>query len=105
MFENLLYEKKESIAVITINRPAVRNALNSQTVRELGAAFEQSKKDSDVRVVILTGSGEKAFVAGADINELAIQSPVSGKDYALSGQGIFDSIENLGKPVIAAVNG
>jgi enoyl-CoA hydratase len=105
MFENLLYEKHDGIARISINRPAVRNALNSQTVRELGAAFEQAKNDAEVRVVILTGSGEKAFVAGADINELAVQSPVSGKDYALNGQSIFDSIENLGKPVIAAVNG
>src|SRR4029077_10661336 len=98
MFENLLYEKKEAIAVITINRPAVRNALNSQTVRELGAAFDQAKKDNDVRVVILTGAGEKAFVAGADINELATQTPVGGKKYALAGQSVFDAIENLGKP-------
>src|SRR5215467_5269820 len=105
MFENLLYEKRDAIAIVTINRPAVRNALNSATVRELGAAFDQAKNDAGVRVVILTGSGEKAFVAGADINELAVQSPVGGKEYALSGQGIFDSIENLGKPVIAAVNG
>ncbi len=105
MFENVLYEKREAIAVITINRPSVRNALNAQTVRELGSAFEQAKADSGVRAIILTGAGEKAFVAGADINELSVQSPVSGKEYALSGQSVFDSIENLGKPVIAAVNG
>jgi enoyl-CoA hydratase len=105
MFENLLYEKKDGIAFITVNRPAVRNALNSQTVRELGAAFDQARNDADVRVVILTGSGEKAFVAGADINELATQTPVAGKQYALAGQSVFDAIENLGKPVIAAVNG
>jgi enoyl-CoA hydratase len=105
MFENLLYEKKESIAVITINRPALRNALNALTVRELGTAFEQAKGDHDIRVVILTGAGEKAFVAGADINELAVQTPVGGKAYASAGQTVFDSIENLGKPVIAAVNG
>lgn len=105
MFENLLYSTRDGIATITINRPAVRNALNAQTVRELGEAFAQAGKDAAVRVVILTGSGEKAFVAGADINELAVQSPVSGKEYALSGQAVFDSIENLGKPVIAAVNG
>jgi enoyl-CoA hydratase len=105
MFENLLYEKKDAIAFITVNRPAVRNALNSQTVRELSAAFDQAKNDADVRVAILTGSGEKAFVAGADINELATQTPVAGKQYALDGQAVFDSIENLGKPVIAAVNG
>jgi enoyl-CoA hydratase/carnithine racemase len=105
MFENLLYEKHDGIARITINRPAVRNALNAQTVRELGSAFEQAKNDAEIRVAILTGAGDKAFVAGADINELAVQDPVSGKEYAMAGQAIFDSIENLGKPVIAAVNG
>jgi enoyl-CoA hydratase len=105
MFENLLYEKREAIAIITVNRPAVRNALNSATVRELGAAFEQAKNDAAVRVVILTGAGEKAFVAGADINELAVQNPAGGKEYALAGQRIFNAIEGLGKPVIAAVNG
>ena len=105
MFENLLYEKRDAIAIITINRTAVRNALNSATVRELGAAFEQAKNDGSVRVVILTGAGEKAFVAGADINELAVQTPAGGKEYALAGQAVFNSIENLGKPVIAAVNG
>src|SRR5688572_12765749 len=105
MFENLTYEKKDGIARVTVNRPAVRNALNGQTIRELKTAFEQAKADDEVRVVILTGSGEKAFVAGADINELATQTPVVGKEYALAGQAVFDSIENLGKPVIAAVNG
>jgi len=105
MFEHLLYEKKDAIAIITVNRPAVRNALNAATVRELRAAFEEAKKDDAARVVILTGAGEKAFVAGADINELAVQNPVSGKEFALAGQAVFDAIENLGKPVIAAVNG
>jgi len=88
-----------------VNRPAVRNALNSATMRELRAAFEQAKADEAVRVIILTGSGDKAFVAGAEINELAKLSPVEGRDYSLAGQAIFDFIENLGKPVIAAVNG
>jgi len=105
MFENLLYSTNSGIATITVNRPAVRNALNSATMRELRAAFEQAQADEAVRVIILTGSGDKAFVAGADINELAKLSPVEGRDYSLAGQAIFDFIENLGKPVIAAVNG
>ena len=105
MFENLLYEKKNGIGYVTVNRPAVRNALNALTVRELKTVFEQAKNDDEVRVVILSGSGGKAFVAGADINELATQTPVNGKDYGLAGQAVFNSIEQLGKPVIAAVNG
>ena len=107
MFENLLYEKREAeaIVVITVNRPSVRNALNSATVRELGAAFEQAKDDPAVGVVILTGAGEKAFVAGADINKLEMQTPVGGKEYAIVGQEVFNAIENLGKLVIAAING
>jgi enoyl-CoA hydratase len=105
MFENLLCQTNSGIATITVNRPAVRNALNSATMRELEAALEQARSDDAVRVIILTGSGDKAFVAGADINELATLSPVEGRDYSLAGQAIFDFIENLGKPVIAAVNG
>ena len=105
MFENLLYSTNSGIATIIVHRPAVRNALNSSTMRELRAAFEQAQADEAVRVIILTGSGDKAFVAGAEINELAKLSPVEGRDYSLAGQAIFDFIENLGKPVIAAVNG
>lgn len=105
MFENLIYEVKDRIAYVTLNRPTVRNALNAKTIEELKFAFEQIKKDEGVRVVILTGSGEKAFAAGADINELAVQSPAGGKEFALAGQAVFDAIEQLGKPVIAAVNG
>src|SRR2546428_6131697 len=105
MFENLITEHKQGIARVTVNRPAVRNALNSATMKELRAVFEQLKTDDEIRVVILTGSGEKAFVAGADINELATLAPVGGRDYSLAGQAVFAGIERLGKPVIAAVNG
>ncbi len=105
MYENLLYEVRDSIAFVTIDRPKVRNALNAQTVAELRQAFGEAKSDAGVRVAILTGGGEKAFVSGADINELAVQTPVPGKEWALSGQATFDFIEELGKPVIAAVNG
>jgi len=104
-FENILLEKKNSIAYVTVNRPKVLNALNGATVEELRAAFHDIKKDAETRVVILTGSGEKAFVAGADIGELAQRDPVSGKEFAQRGQSVFNLIENLGKPVIACING
>src|SRR4051812_34845169 len=104
-FDNLLLERDGPVALLTINRPKVLNALNSQTLNELRHAVLELKADEQVRVVILTGAGEKAFVAGADINELAVQSPASGRDHALAGQHVFDLIENLGKPVIAAING
>src|SRR3989449_7755658 len=105
MFENLIYEKKNGLAYITVNRPAVRNALNAQTIRELKVAFEQARNDDEVRVVIISGAGDRAFIAGADINELATQTPVPGKEFSLAGQAVFNLIEQLGKPVIAAVNG
>lgn len=104
-FENLTFEKKDSIAYITINRPKVLNALNRVTIQELQLAFEQAKDDSTIRVVILTGSGEKSFVAGADINELQPLDSVGAKNHALKGQAVADYIENLGKPVIACING
>lgn len=104
-YENLLLEEKSSIAYVTINRSKVLNALNSATIEELRAAFTDIKSDANIRVVILTGSGEKAFVAGADINELAQRDAVSGKEYAARGQSVLDLIENLGKPVIACING
>ena len=104
-FETILLEKKNSIAYVTINRPKVLNALNMATMEELRAAFHDIKNDAGIRVVILTGSGEKAFVAGADISELAKQDAVSGKMYAHKGQSVLNLIENLGKPVIACING
>jgi enoyl-CoA hydratase/carnithine racemase len=104
-YENILLEKKNAIAYVTVNRPKVLNALSLATMEELGAAFLEIKDDSAIRVAILTGSGEKAFVAGADIGELAKQDPVSGKKFAHRGQAVLDLIENLGKPVIACVNG
>jgi enoyl-CoA hydratase len=104
-YENLLYEVKDQIATITFNRPKVLNALNRKTVGELGDALNLARQDSAVRVLILTGAGEKSFVAGADINELAQRTPVDGKDFSLFGQGIFHRLETMGKPSIAAING
>src|SRR3984893_2857993 len=104
-FDNILLEKKNAIAYVTVNRPKVLNELNMATVEELGVAFQEIKNDSSIRVAILTGAGEKAFVAGADIGELAKQDAVSGKEYAHRGQAGLDLIENLGKPVIACING
>jgi enoyl-CoA hydratase/carnithine racemase len=104
-FANLLIERDGATATVTINRPKVLNALNTQTLDELRRAILELKQDDHVRVVIVTGAGEKAFVAGADINELAVQTPTSGREHALAGQHVFDLIENMGKPVIAAING
>ena len=104
-FENLLVERDGGVAILTINRPKVLNALNSQTLDELRRAILDLKRDDSVRTVILTGAGEKSFIAGADINELATQTPVSGREHAMAGQHILDLIEHMGKPVIAAING
>ena len=104
-FDNLLIERDGAAATITINRPRVLNALNAQTLDELRRAILELKHDEGVRVVIVTGAGEKAFVAGADINELAVQTPTGGREHALAGQHVFELIENMGKPVIAAING
>lgn len=104
-FENLLIERDGAVAVVTINRPKVLNALNGQTIDELRRAMLDLQGDAGVRAIVLTGAGEKSFVAGADINELAVLTPVQGKEHARKGQGVFDLIEQLGKPVIAALNG
>jgi enoyl-CoA hydratase len=104
-FDNLLVDRDGAIAVITINRPKVLNALNTQTLDELRRALLELKQDDTVRVLIVTGAGDKAFVAGADINELGVQTPTSGREHALTGQQVFDLLETIGKPVIAAING
>jgi len=104
-FDNLLIERDAAVAIITINRPKVLNALNVSTLDDLRRAVLELKRDDGVRAIVITGAGDKSFVAGADINEFAAKSPASGRDQALGGQHVFDLIENLGKPVIAAVNG
>ena len=102
---NVLYEKKNGIAYVTVNRPKVLNALNTPTWKDLRTAFEDARDDAAVRGVILTGAGNKAFVAGADISELAQASGFEAEQSSRFGQGVLDLIEDLGKPVIAAVNG
>ena len=102
---NVLYEKKASIAYVTVNRPKVLNALNTPTWTDLRAAFEDAKSDASVHGVILTGAGDKAFIAGADISELANVDAYDAEESSRFGQGVLDLIENLGKPVIAAING
>jgi enoyl-CoA hydratase len=104
-YENLLVERDDAVLIVTFNRPAVLNALNAQTLDEFSAVIEDVRRDDAVRVVIVTGAGEKSFIAGADINELAVQTPVAGREHARRGQALFDRVERLGKPVIAAVNG
>ena len=105
-FENILIEKDGKTAIITINRPESLNALNHKTIQELSNTFEHLNNDSSVRVIILSGSGEKSFVAGADIKEFADFGTNEAENLARNGQQtLFNKIENLGKPVIAAVNG
>jgi enoyl-CoA hydratase/carnithine racemase len=102
---NVIYEKKNGFAYVTLNRPKVLNALNTPTWTDLRTAFADAKADAGVRGVILTGAGEKAFIAGADISELAHVDAYDAEESSRFGQGVLDLIENLGKPVIAAVNG
>jgi len=104
-YAHLLVAIDGAVATVTVNRPKVLNALNAATLTELGEAMRGLRADASVRVVILTGAGDKAFVAGADINELAALTPDAGKAHAELGQRVFDLVEQLGKPVIAAVNG
>ena len=104
-YRNLLTEDRGAIRTITINRPDKLNALNRETIGELTLAFEQARHDDAVRVVVLAGAGEKAFVAGADISELATLSPIEARDRARQGQALMRNVETLGKPVIARIQG
>jgi enoyl-CoA hydratase/carnithine racemase len=103
--ENVAYAKKGAIAYVTLNRPKVLNALNTKTWQDLKTAFEDAREDAAIRGVILTGAGDKAFIAGADISELTNLTAVEAEKSSAFGQSVLDLIENLGKPVIAAVNG
>jgi enoyl-CoA hydratase len=104
-YESLLYEVTGALARITVNRPDKLNALNGAVIAELDRAIGEVERDPTIRGVILTGAGPKAFVAGADIGEIASQGPVDGKARALEGQRVFRRLERCGKPVVAAVNG
>lgn len=104
-FKNLLVEKSEHYALVTINRPAKLNALNTETILELGQAMQALNDDETIRAIILTGAGEKAFIAGADISQITSLDSQSGKSFALRGQKVFHEIERMKKPVLAAING
>jgi enoyl-CoA hydratase len=104
-YENLLLERIGAVATLTVNRPKVLNALNGPTLRELGAAFDAVEADPGIRCLVVTGAGEKAFVAGADINELAKMQPLQAKDLAFAGQKVFGRLEHMSKPSIAMING
>jgi enoyl-CoA hydratase len=104
-YENIRLEKSGSLAVVTLDRPKVLNALNAATFAELDAVFDELAADVSVRAILLTGEGERAFAAGADIRELAAAGPAEGKAFSLRGQAVFRKIERLGKPVIACVRG
>jgi len=103
--ENVRTENRDGVLIVTIDRPKVLNALNAQTIGEIASAFDAARDDDSVRAVIITGGGEKAFVAGADIGELAQMNPISGKATASRGQEVLSAIERFPKPVIAAING
>jgi enoyl-CoA hydratase len=103
--ETVLYEKRDGIAYVTLNRPKVLNALNKRAIADMESAFEDARDDASVKGVIVTGAGDKAFIAGADINEVATDTAIQAAEKTRHGQAVMDIIENLGKPVVAAVNG
>ena len=104
-YENLLVERDGAVLVVTINRPKVLNALNAATLTDLDAVLDGEAADEGIRAIVLTGAGEKSFVAGADINELAVQTAVGGREHARHGQQLLDRLERFGKPIVAAING
>jgi len=104
-YKNILLEKGDGLAIVTVNRPKVLNAFNIETVKELGQVFDEIEADETVSAVIITGAGEKSFVAGADINELVPLNTLEAKEFAERGQSVMSKIENFPKPVIAAING
>jgi len=104
-FKNTLYEKAEGIATITINRPDALNALNQETITEISAKIEDAERDENIRVIVITGAGDRAFCAGADLRMMKGTSPVKGAEISRAGQGLTTRIEACGKPVIAAING
>ena len=103
--DEVVVERDEAIALVTINRPRVLNALDTRTLTTLGRVMAELEHDEEVRAVILTGAGDRAFVAGADISELAALLPADAGAYATRGQAVFAALERMGKPVIAAING
>src|SRR5215203_6137309 len=105
LLSNLIVQRDGAVAIVTVNRPKVLNALSIATRDELSLAMRELQQDDAVRAVVITGAGEKSFIAGADINELAALTPTAGREHARRGQAVFDAIEQLGKPVIAAING
>jgi enoyl-CoA hydratase len=104
-YENLLLERDDTVAVVTVTRPKVLNALNTATLDELAHAIVELTADDSIRAVVITGAGDKSFIAGADIKELAGQTPAGGCEYARRGQRVLNLVERMGKPVIAAING
>jgi enoyl-CoA hydratase len=105
MFENLLFAREGAVALLTLNRPQSLNALNTALLHELRHAIQEIRDDSALRVLVITGTGTRAFAAGADLKELTALAPIAMQAYAQAGQRLFDEIEQLGRPVVAAING